>query len=213
MSWAKSACILKLVTSPWERHNQPMKKRDRGLTPKQARFVEEYLIDLNATRAYLRAFGPKLTKNTCRTEGARLLANPDVWSAIQVRTTALQRKLGLSQEKVLRKLMAIGLADMGDVATWKGQSVTFKDSAELTRAARMAIKAIKQTDTKDGGSFSIEMKDDVPALKMLARYTKLEIGEDSDADSEADTKGAGSREEARGLVVDEILSEIEEGTG
>jgi len=52
------------------------------LTPKQARFVHEYLADLNATQAVLRA-GYNMTPAAARTQGARLLANDNIQQALQ----------------------------------------------------------------------------------------------------------------------------------
>ena len=52
------------------------------LTPKQARFVHEYLVDLNATQAVIRA-GYNMTPAAARTQGARLLANANIQEAIQ----------------------------------------------------------------------------------------------------------------------------------
>jgi hypothetical protein len=71
------------------------------LTPKRQRFVLEYMVDLNATQADLRA---GYAKSGARTEGARLLANADVQTAIAERTTALAEKAEVSPEWVLTQL-------------------------------------------------------------------------------------------------------------
>jgi phage terminase small subunit len=188
-----------------------MKKRDRGLTPKQARFVEEYLIDLNGTAAYIRAFGATNRKSAAEL-ASRLLRDVNVKSAIEAQTSAVQRKLKLTQHRVLRELMALGFADIGQVAEWQGQNVKFKDSAAISRTARRAIKAVKQTDSKDGGSFSLEFHDKIAPLHTLAKYTKLVQG-DENADGESDGKGTRSRAEARGDALSAICDETEENTG
>lgn len=51
------------------------------MTPKQQRFVDEYLIDLNATRAYLRVYS-KCTEHAARKNAARLLTKDDIQQAI-----------------------------------------------------------------------------------------------------------------------------------
>ena len=71
------------------------------LTPKRQRFVTEYLVDLNATQAAIRA---GYAKSGARTEGARLLANADIQAAIAERATALAEKAEVSPEWVLTQL-------------------------------------------------------------------------------------------------------------
>lgn len=60
------------------------------LTAKQARFVHEYLVDLNATQAVLRA-GYNMTPAAARTQGARLLANANIQEAIQAAREAHEK--------------------------------------------------------------------------------------------------------------------------
>lgn len=72
-----------------------------NLTPKQERFVAEYLIDLNATQAAIRAGYAVKTANR---EGSRLLSNVDIASAIAAKAGKTAEKLDLSAERVLRGL-------------------------------------------------------------------------------------------------------------
>lgn len=71
------------------------------LTPKQARFVDEYLIDLNATQAAIRAGYAAKTANR---EGSRLLSNVDVANAVSEKAAQKAAALDLSAERVLRGL-------------------------------------------------------------------------------------------------------------
>ena len=69
------------------------------LTAKQQRFVEEYLIDLNATQAAIRAgYSPK----TANEQGARLLANASVQEAIAKAMAERSRRTGISQDRVIQ---------------------------------------------------------------------------------------------------------------
>lgn len=71
------------------------------LTEKQKRFVAEYLVDLNATQAAIRAgYAPK----TANREGSRLLSKVDVADAIAAKAASTSEKLDLSAERVLRGL-------------------------------------------------------------------------------------------------------------
>jgi len=82
------------------------------LTPKQARFVEEYLIDLNATQAALRAgYAPK----GAAVEGARLLINAKVAGAITRAQTERSERTQITQDEVLKHFWAIARADPNEL--------------------------------------------------------------------------------------------------
>lgn len=73
-----------------------------ALTGKHKKFADEYLIDLNATQAYLRA-GYKCKEDVARRNASRLLTNADVQSYIEERQQKLQKKTGMDQEWVLNQ--------------------------------------------------------------------------------------------------------------
>ena len=73
------------------------------MTAKQQRFCEEYLIDLNATRAAIRAgYSPKSAK----TNGPRLLENAGIRARVEAMMARLSRRTGVSAERVVRELRA-----------------------------------------------------------------------------------------------------------
>ena len=70
----------------------------RKLTDKQKKFVEEYLIDLNATQACIRAgYSPK----TAMEQGYQLLQKTSVQEAIAERMAARSRRTGVNQDRVV----------------------------------------------------------------------------------------------------------------
>lgn len=71
------------------------------LTDKQQRFVSEYLVDLNATQAAIRA---GYSAKTANREGSRLLSKVDVADAIAAKAAEKAAALDLSAERVLRGL-------------------------------------------------------------------------------------------------------------
>lgn len=75
-----------------------------ALTPKQARFVQEYLVDLNATQAAVRA---GYSERTACEQGARLLANVKVREAIQAAEKKRQERTEITQDYVIGKLVEI----------------------------------------------------------------------------------------------------------
>ena len=83
----------------------------RGLTPKQARFVEEFVLDLNATQAAIRA---GYAESGARTEGARLLAKANIQARIAELQAERSRRTDIKADYVLRRL--VREADAGDLA-------------------------------------------------------------------------------------------------
>lgn len=75
-----------------------------NLTPKQRRFCDEYLIDLNATQAAIRA---GYSEKTARAIGAENLTKPDVRAYIDERMAAKEEQLIAEQDEVLRYLTAV----------------------------------------------------------------------------------------------------------
>jgi len=72
-----------------------------SLTPKQARFVDEYLIDLNATQAAIRA---GYSAKTAKQIGSRLLTNVDVASAVSARQAERSSAADTSEQWVIDRL-------------------------------------------------------------------------------------------------------------
>lgn len=70
------------------------------LTPKQQRFVQEYLIDLNATQAAIRA---GYSKRTAKQQGARLLTNADICAAVAKGQQRVSERLEVTLESIARQ--------------------------------------------------------------------------------------------------------------
>jgi phage terminase small subunit len=83
------------------------------LTRKQRRFVDEYLMDLNATQAAIRA---GYSTHTAEQQGARLLGNAKVSAAVQAAQNARSTRVRLTQDDVLRGLHR--------EATWTGEGAS-----------------------------------------------------------------------------------------
>lgn len=77
-----------------------------ALTDKQRNFVNEYMKDMNASAAYLRA-GYQCTEEAARRAGSRLLSNVDIQSEIGQRTDKMQQESGMSVQWVLEKYKKI----------------------------------------------------------------------------------------------------------
>lgn len=98
-----------------------------ALTPKQRRFVDEYLIDLNATQAAIRA---KYSAKTAQEQSARLLSNVMVQSAIQQRMKDREARTEITQDKVLRELAKIGFSDIRKIVKWGETELRISDGED-----------------------------------------------------------------------------------
>lgn len=98
-----------------------------ALTAKQQRFVDEYLIDLNATQAAIRA---GFSAKTARQAGNRLLTNVDIQQAMQAGMEARSGRVAITQDMVLRELAKIGFSDIRKVVRWGETQVRMIDGEE-----------------------------------------------------------------------------------
>ncbi len=137
------------------------------LKGKRARFVEEYLLDLNASAAYLRA-GYK-SKNP-DVLGHQLLSAPEISAAIQVMMAERSKRTEITADMVVRELAAIAFGAATDACTWGPGGVKLKSSEDLTGEQHAAIAEISETTTKDGGSLRLKRHDKVKALELLGKH-------------------------------------------
>ena len=146
------------------------------LTPKQIRFVDEYLVDFNATQAAIRA---GYSKKTAAFIGAENLKKPKIAEEIARRQKDLQRRTEVTQDRVVKELARVAFADASDYVcvetlTYENrdgtvspiQVVSPKDTDTLSDDQRAAIASIKQ------GANGVEVKlcDKIKALELLGRH-------------------------------------------
>lgn len=98
-----------------------------ALTAKQQRFVDEYLIDLNATQAAIRA---GYSQKTARQIGNRMLTNVDIQAAIAKRMGDRSGRVEITQDMVLKELAKIGFSDIRKVVRWGETQVRMIDSED-----------------------------------------------------------------------------------
>src|SRR5947209_3600953 len=89
----------------------PPDPADAPLTPRERRFVDEYLVDLNATRAYRAAF-PNAGYAAAKVGASRLLAKATLRAEIRAAREAQQRRARVSADAVLRELARIAFSDV-----------------------------------------------------------------------------------------------------
>ncbi len=160
------------------------------LTAKQQRFCDEYLIDLNGTRAYKVAYPSVKKDETARVNASRLLTNANVKTYIQERQKEREKRTEITQDSVLRELALIAFAKASDYARVvekdamvevdgnmvpvldeDGNQVKYRTVEpilmdELTEDQKKAIAVIKKG--RDG--FEIKPYSKIQALELLGKH-------------------------------------------
>jgi len=141
--------------------------KKQRITPMQARFIDEYLIDLNATQAMIRA-GYRGKRPDVY--AAKLMAKPHIKAAIQQRMDRRQARTEITQDMVIAELARIGFSDQRRVMKWKGNSVELLDSETLSDDAAAMVQEVSKTETLNGGSIKLKSYDKVKALELLGSH-------------------------------------------
>lgn len=144
------------------------------LTPKQQRFVEEYLKDLNATQAYIRAGYKPLSDSQCRAASSRLVANVNIADAIQQAKHKRSQRTEITTDSVLLELAKLGFANMADYVTVQGDGTAYVDLTAVTREQFAAIQEITvDTYTEGNGEYAREVKK--VKLKLADKRGSLDL--------------------------------------
>lgn len=118
-----------------------------SLTAKQERFVAEYLIDLNATQAAIRA---GYSEKTATEQGSRLLTNVKVQEAIAKGQNKTAEKLEITKDRIVEELAKIGFSNMLDYMRAGSDGDPYLDFSDLTREQAAALSEVTVEDFKDG---------------------------------------------------------------
>lgn len=152
-----------------------------ALNNKQACFVEEYLKDLNATQAAIRA---GYSAPTAHVSGPRLLSNVRVAAAIQAAQAARSARTEITADRVLQELARIGFADVRNLFTWDEERSVFIPSRDLSddqAAAVSGIEAETTSYTTEDGVTETKVKlklrtyDKVAALEKIGKHLGMFI--------------------------------------
>lgn len=148
------------------------------MTEKQKRFCEEYMIDLNATQAAIRAgYSPK----TAQQQSTRLLSNVLVQNRIAQLQAEQSRRTGVSADRVVRELAKIAFVNAVDLIDPETASVKL-DASRDDLAAVQSVKV--KTFGEDGLEHEVKLADKLRALELLGKH--LGVFKESPDDPAAD---------------------------
>ncbi|MGX1353382.1 phage terminase small subunit [Bradyrhizobium elkanii] len=138
------------------------------LTPKQSRFVEEYLRDLNATQAAIRA---GYSAKTAGDQGAQLIAKPHILAAIEAAKGARSAETKIDAAWVLKRLAVEADADMADLYFENGAIKPVHEWPKIWRQGLVA--GVEHVEIKDAEGNATG--DHVVKIKVSDRVRRLEL--------------------------------------
>lgn len=140
------------------------------LTARQKVFCDEYLIDLNATQAAIRAGYSPATANRI---GSRLLTNVDIRARIEKAMAERSKRTGINADRVIRELARIAFVNAADVIDF--QTATIAHGASEDDTAAIASFRVKTIPTAEGEGVEreIRMFDKLKALELLGKHLGL----------------------------------------
>ena len=142
------------------------------MTNAQKRFCDEYLIDLNATRAYKVAY-PKCKKDdTARANSSRLLAKANIQEYISEKIKEREKRTEITQDKVLKELAKIAFGDIRKLYTENG---TLRNIIDLEDDIAGAISVVETFEEHEGRGADREYIGDTKKVKMIEKTKALEL--------------------------------------
>jgi phage terminase small subunit len=149
-----------------------MAKKSGSLNDRQAAFVREYLVDLNATRAAIRA---GYAERSAAAMASELLRNPKVQEAVEAAQKARADRVQLKADDVLVELARLATSDVADAFDEHGALRPLKDMpVGLRRAiASIEVEQLKVDGAAVGTVAKVRMWDKPKSLELLSKHLGL----------------------------------------
>lgn len=141
----------------------------RRLATRHRRFVDEYLVDLNAKEAAIRA---GYASPTAGAVGARLLRRPEIAAEIGKARAARSENLTVTADRVLEEYARIAFADFRNLFDWGPEGVRLRPKEALSDADVAAIAGV-ELSASNGRGAKLRLHDKKAALDVLARHLGL----------------------------------------
>lgn len=145
------------------------------LTPRQAAFTQEYLVDLNATQAAIRA---GYSAKTAYRTGADNLRKPQIAAAIQEAQEARAERTRITQDRVAEEIAKLAFSNMLDYMTVTSDGYAVVDLSALTRGQAAAITELQVDEYVEGRDddarlvkrIKFKLTDKKGALELLGKH-------------------------------------------
>ena len=146
----------------------------RELNAQQRRFIEEYLVDLNATQAAIRA---GYSKKTARSQGQRFLTREDVQEELQAAMAERSRRVEIDQDRVLKEEATIAFSDLRQLFLEDGTMVAPSELPEEVARAVAGFEIIETFD-KDGNKtvkYKYRLWDKGRSLERIGKHLGMYV--------------------------------------
>lgn len=146
------------------------------MTNAQKRFCDEYLVDLNATRAYKVAYSRCKKDETASVNGSKLLRNTKVQEYISKKQKEIEKRTEITQDMVIKELAKIAFLDIRKLYTENGQLKNIADIDSDTAGAISSLETLEEYDgygddrEKIGDTKKVRLLDKTKALELLGRH-------------------------------------------
>ena len=159
------------------------------MTDAQKRFCNEYLIDLNATRAYKVAYPNCKKDETASAAGSRMLGNVKVQEYIKEQQKEREERTKITQDMIVNELAKIAFLDISNLYNENGGLKNIQDIDENTRRAISSLETFEEFEgygedrEKVGDTKKVKLIDKTKALELLGKHlgmfkNKLDISQD-----------------------------------
>lgn len=149
-----------------------------SLTPKQAAFVREYLVDLNATQAAIRA---GYSAKTAASIGEENLRKPEIKAAIEAAMAERAKRTEVTADRVVQELAKIGFSDIRRLVQWENVVLDSDAGGQVEE---------EQEDQAHGG-----------ALKRARKVTLVQLRGSDEIDDDAAAAVSEISQTAQGVKV------------
>ncbi|SCB55053.1 phage terminase small subunit [Bradyrhizobium shewense] len=153
-----------------------------ALTAKQQRFVQEFLLDLNATRAAIRA---GYSAKTAHVQGSQILAHPEIMAAIDAAKLQRSERTEIDADWMLRRLAAEAEADLADLYDANNDLKPIDEWPEIWRQGLVAgveIDALYEGSSEDrrqvGHVKKIKLSDRLRRLELIGKHVHVNAFQD-----------------------------------
>ncbi|EPY9203323.1 terminase small subunit [Morganella morganii] len=142
-----------------------------ALTDKQEMFCREYLVDLNATQAAIRA---GYSDKTARSQANRMLTNVDIEKRIQELKSERGERLAIDADYVLQRLVEIDQMDVADILLSNGEIKPIKEWPKVWRITLSGIDVTEMAGDTAGLLKKIKWPDKVKNLELLGKHISVQ---------------------------------------
>jgi phage terminase small subunit len=140
---------------------------ERKLTNKQERFCQEYMIDLNATQAAIRA---GYSKKTAAEMGHENLTKPHIAAKVHAMLEEARKRAAKTADDIRERLEHIGFTDLTDIIEFNEHGMTvLKNSKDIKPEHAAALESVQFTQTDSAINFKVKKINPLKALELLGK--------------------------------------------